>query len=29
LENLKNLSDDTVLWCNICIENCPVGKKNP
>lgn len=28
LENLKNLSDDTVLWCNICIENCPVGKKN-
>ena len=28
LENLENLSDDTVLWCNICIENCPVGKKN-
>jgi epoxyqueuosine reductase QueG len=26
LENLINLSDDTVLWCNICIEACPIGK---
>jgi len=27
LENLKNLSDYTVLWCNICIEVCPIGKR--
>ena len=27
LENLKDLSDDTVLWCNICIEMCPIGKR--
>jgi len=27
LDNLENLSDDTVLWCNICIEVCPIGKK--
>lgn len=26
IENLKNLSDNTVLWCNICIEVCPAGK---
>ncbi|GAH55106.1 unnamed protein product, partial [marine sediment metagenome] len=23
LENLKNLSENTVIWCNICIESCP------
>ncbi|MHA1467314.1 MAG: 4Fe-4S binding protein [Promethearchaeota archaeon] len=26
LENLKNLSENTVIWCNICIEACPIGK---
>jgi len=26
LENLKNLSENTVIWCNKCIESCPVGK---
>jgi len=26
IENLKNLSENTVLWCNICIEVCPAGK---
>ncbi len=26
MENLKNLSENTVIWCNICIESCPVGK---
>lgn len=24
--NLKNLSDKTTIWCNICIECCPIGK---
>ena len=24
--NLKNISDTTVLWCNVCIECCPIGK---
>ena len=28
LENLKHLSDHTVIWCNECIESCPVGKSN-
>jgi len=28
LENLKYLSENTVIWCNECIESCPVGKKN-
>ena len=28
LENLKYLSENTVIWCNKCIESCPVGKKN-
>jgi len=27
LENLKGLSENTVIWCNICIEACPIGKK--
>ena len=27
LENLKDLSENTVIWCNICIETCPIGKK--
>lgn len=26
IENLKNLSENTVIWCNKCIESCPVGK---
>jgi epoxyqueuosine reductase QueG len=28
IENLVDLSENTVIWCNICIESCPVGKKN-
>ena len=28
LDNLKYLSENTVIWCNKCIESCPVGKKN-
>jgi epoxyqueuosine reductase QueG len=27
LNNLKDLSENTVIWCNICIEACPIGKK--
>ncbi len=27
LKNLKDLSENTVIWCNICIEACPVGKE--
>ncbi|MEE9572494.1 MAG: 4Fe-4S binding protein, partial [Candidatus Neomarinimicrobiota bacterium] len=27
MENLENLSDDTVIWCNICIEVCPIRKE--
>ena len=27
LQNLKNLSENTVIWCNTCIESCPIGKK--
>lgn len=27
LANLQNLSDETVIWCNICIEACPIRKK--
>jgi len=26
LENLRKLSKNTVIWCNICIESCPIGK---
>jgi len=25
-KNLKKLSENTVIWCNKCIESCPVGK---
>lgn len=28
LANLKHLSEKTVIWCNKCIESCPVGKIN-
>jgi len=28
MKNLKNVSENTVIWCNACIESCPVGKKN-
>jgi len=28
LENLKKLSENTVIWCNKCIESCPVAKTN-
>ena len=28
LEHLKNLSGNTVIWCNKCIESCPVGRRN-
>ena len=27
LLNLQKLSEYTVIWCNICIESCPIGKK--
>ena len=27
LQNLKKLSVNTVIWCNTCIESCPIGKK--
>jgi epoxyqueuosine reductase QueG len=27
LSNLRKLSKDTVIWCNICLEACPVQKK--
>lgn len=29
LKNLRKLSETTAIWCNICIEVCPVGKKSP
>ena len=28
LENLRNISESTVIWCNKCIESCPVGRKD-
>jgi epoxyqueuosine reductase QueG len=28
LANLKNLSDSTSIWCNICINVCPVSTKS-
>lgn len=27
LSHLKHLSEDTTIWCNVCIEVCPIGKK--
>jgi epoxyqueuosine reductase QueG len=27
LTNLRKLSDYTSIWCNICIEACPISKK--
>ena len=27
LQNLKKLSENTVIWCNTCIESCFIGKK--
>jgi epoxyqueuosine reductase QueG len=27
LLNLKKLSDYTVIWCNVCIDSCPIGNK--
>jgi epoxyqueuosine reductase len=26
LKNLKKVSENTVIWCNKCIESCPAGK---
>ncbi|MBY9014863.1 MAG: epoxyqueuosine reductase [Candidatus Lokiarchaeota archaeon] len=26
LKNFKKFSESTVIWCNKCIESCPVGK---
>ena len=28
LANLRKLSKYTAIWCNVCIECCPVGKKS-
>lgn len=27
LKNVNKLSENTVIWCNICIDVCPIGKK--
>jgi len=27
LSNMRKLSENTSIWCNICIESCPIGKK--
>ena len=27
LSHLRMLSEDTSIWCNLCIEACPIGKK--
>ena len=27
LSHLRKLSKDTVIWCNVCIDVCPIGKK--
>jgi len=27
LANLRKLSDYTSIWCNVCIESCPLSKK--
>ncbi|MFX1276292.1 MAG: hypothetical protein ACFFBP_05525 [Promethearchaeota archaeon] len=27
LKNLKKFSNYSSIWCNICIESCPIGKK--
>lgn len=27
LSHLKKLSEYTSIWCNVCIDSCPVGKK--
>ena len=28
LSNMRKLSENTSIWCNICIESCPIGKKS-